>query len=135
MIILKSKKMNEIIERKIEGKVDLHEEKVDFISDAYEKGLRYWKSVVLDSVSTENETRELIELAPKKVILVSGAKNQKLVNTEELIFYLKSWYLEHNPENRTFIPKIQSEEPLFEVITSNLKTFLKSIKDHENMGL
>ena len=52
-----------------------------------------------------------------------------------MIFYLKSRYLERNPENRTFIPNILSKELSFEVITSNLKTFLKSIKDHENMGL
>ena len=115
--------------------VELHQEKVDFINDAYEKGLRYWKRAALESVSTENEARELIELAPRKVILVRKAKNQKLVNIEEIIFYLKSQYLEHNPEDRTFIPDIPSEEPSFEAITDNLKTFSKSIKEHENMGL
>ena len=127
--------MNEIIESRIKVEVELHHEKVNFINDAYEKGLQYWKKVALENVSTENETRRLIQLAPKKVVLVRKAKNQKLVNIEEMIFYLKSQYLEHNPENRTFIPDIPGEEPSFEVITSNLKIFLKSIKDHENMGL
>ena len=69
------------------------------------------------------------------MVLVRKAKNQKLVNIEEIIFYLKSQYLEHNPEDRTFIPDIPSEEPSFEAITDNLKTFSKSIKEHENMGL
>ena len=69
------------------------------------------------------------------MILVRKAKNQKLVNIEEIIFYLKSQYLEHNPEDRTFILDIPSEEPSFEAITDNLKTFSKSIKEHENMGL
>ena len=114
--------------------VELHQEKVDFINDVYEKGLKYWKKVALNSVSTKNETRELIELAPKKVVLVRKAKNQKLINIEEMICYLKSQYLEHNSENRTFIPDIPIEEPSFKVITSNLNFFLKSIKDHKNKG-
>ena len=91
--------------------------------------------MALESVSNENVARELIELALRKVILVSKAKNQKFVNIEEIIFHLKSQYLEHNPEDRTFIPNIPSEEPSFEAITDNLKTFSKSIKEHENMGL
>ena len=36
------KKMNEVRESRIE--VEVHQEKVDFINDAYEKGLRYWKT-------------------------------------------------------------------------------------------
>ena len=81
----------EVTESKIE--VELHQEKVDFINEAYRKGLRYWKRVALESISTENEARELIELAPRKVIFVRKAKNQKLINIEEIIFYfLKSQY-------------------------------------------
>ena len=133
MIDLKRKKMDEVRETKVE--VDWHHEKVDVINDTYEKGLQYWKRAALESVSNENVARESIELAPSKVILVSKAKNQKFVNIEEIIFHLKSQYLEHNPEDRTFIPNIPSEEPSFEAITDNLKTFSKSIKEHENMGL
>ena len=81
--------MDEVTESRIKVEVELHQKKVDFINDAYEKGLQYWKRVALESVSTENETRELIELASRKVILVRKAKNQKLVNIEEIIFYLK----------------------------------------------
>ena len=126
-------KMVEVGESRIE--VEVHQEKVDFINDAYEKGLRYWKRAALESVSTKNETRKLTELAPRKVILVRKAKNQKVINIEEIVFYLKSQYLKHNPQDRTFIPNILSEEPSFEGITGNLKTFSKSIKEHENMGL
>ena len=39
------KKMDEVTENRIE--VELHQEKVDFINDAYEKGLRYWKRAAL----------------------------------------------------------------------------------------
>ena len=37
--------------------VDLSQEKIDFINDAYQKELQHWKNVALESVSTENETR------------------------------------------------------------------------------
>ena len=108
--------------RESRTEVELHQEKVDF-----------YKRCLWESVSTENEARELI--ASEKVILVRKAKNQKFVNIEEIIFYLKSQYLEHNHEDRTFIPNIPSEEPSFEATAGNLKTFSKSIKEHENMGL
>ena len=117
----------------IKVEVELNQEKINFKNDSYEKGLQYWKRIALENVSTENE-RELIELAPKKVILACKEKNQKLVNIEEMIFYLKSRYLEHN-ENKTIIANIRSEEPSFEVITNNLETFLKSRKDQENIVL
>ena len=126
-IVLKRKKMDEVRESRIE--VELHQEKVDFINDASEKGLEYWERAALGSVSTENEATELTELAPRKVILVRKAKNQKFVNIKKIIFHLKSQYLEHNDEDRTFIANIPSEEPSFEAITNNLKTFLKSIKE------
>ena len=40
----------------------------------------------LQSVSTKNEGRELIELAPRKVIFVCKAKNQKFVNIDNFLF-------------------------------------------------
>ena len=117
----------------IKVEVELNQEKINFKNDSYEKGLQYWKRIASENVSTENE-RKLIELEPKKVILACKEKNQKLVNIEEMIFYLKFRYLEHN-ENKTIIANIRSEEPSFEVITNNLETFLKSRKDQENIGL
>ena len=83
--------MDEVTENRIKVtesriEVELHEEKIEFINNAYEKGLRYWKRPALESASTENEDRELIELAPRKVILVSKAKNQKLVNIVNSVF-------------------------------------------------
>ena len=90
-------------------KVEIHQEKVDFINDAYEKELRYWKRAALESVSTENEAKELIDLAPSRVILVRKVKNEKMVNIDEIFFCLKSQYLAHNAKERTFIPNIPSE--------------------------
>ena len=76
-------------------------------------------------------------LAPLRVILVCKVKNEKMVNIDKIIFYLKSQYYAHNDEERTLIPNIPSEENMssFEAITGHLKTFLKSINEDENMGL
>ena len=60
--------MDEVLESRIE--VEIHQEKIDFTNYPYEKELQYWKRVALESVSTENEARELIELAPRTVSLV-----------------------------------------------------------------
>ena len=49
--------MDEVRESRIE--VEINQEKVDFINDAHEKGLKYWKRAALESASTENEAREL----------------------------------------------------------------------------
>ena len=56
---LKTRTGNENTGSRIE--VKLNQEKVDF--DTYEKGLEYKRKVALESVSTENEMRELIELS------------------------------------------------------------------------
>ena len=57
------------------------------------------------------------------------------MNIDEIIFNLKSKYLAHNEEPRSFINDIPREEPSFEAMTSYLKTFLKFIKEDENMSL
>ena len=80
------------LEKLIKIEIDLHKEKVEFINYAFVKISQYQKSAALKGVS-ENETRELIELAPRKVILISKAKKQKFNNIEKMIFYLKSQYL------------------------------------------
>ena len=68
-----------------------------------------------------------------------------MVNIDEIFFYLKSQYLTHNEEQRTFIQNIPSQEnmPSFDYwllinwlpITDYLKTFSKSLKEDENMSL
>ena len=57
------------------------------------------------------------------------------MNIDEIIFYLKLKYSAHNEEPRIFINDIPSEESSFEAIIDYLKTFLKSIKEDENMSL
>ena len=69
--------------------VEIHQEKVDFIDDAYEKELRYWKRATLESVLTKNKAKKLIALAPTRVIFVCKLKNEKIINIDEIIFLSK----------------------------------------------
>ena len=59
--------MNEVrAMNKIE--VDLSQEKIDFINDAYQKELQHQKNVALESVSTENESKQLTDLHPQEIV-------------------------------------------------------------------
>lgn len=49
--------MNEI-------EVNLSQEKIKVINDAYREELQYWEKVAFDSVLTENERKDLTDLAP-----------------------------------------------------------------------
>ena len=100
-----------------EIEVNLSQEKIEFINDAYQKELHYWKKAALESVLTENRRKQLTDLAP-------DAKN-----VHEIILNLNSRYLPHHKEQRTFMQDIPSQEDIssFEAITDYLKTFSKSI--------
>ena len=54
--------------------VELSQEKIDFINEAYQKELRHWKKIALDSVSTENEAKELLDQAPSRVFFIRKEK-------------------------------------------------------------
>ena len=83
--------------------VNLPQEKVDFINDAHQKELQYWKNIALQS-KNENERKELTDLAPLRVFLACKAvvKNDA-TNVNELIFHLKKQYQPHNEEPGAFI--------------------------------
>ena len=119
--------------------LNLSQNKINFINDAHQKELQYWKKVALESVSTENETKELIDLAASRVCSIRKAiiKNAKKVNFDEIIFYSKSRYSSNNRDEITFIQGIPSKGDIssFEGVSENLKTFLKSLKEDENMIL
>ena len=60
-------KMNEVrAMNKIE--VDLSQEKIDFLNDAYQKELQHQKNVALESVSTKNESKQLTDLHPQEIV-------------------------------------------------------------------
>ena len=46
--------------------VNLPQEKIDFINDAHQKELQYWKNIALES-KNKNERKELTDLAPLRV--------------------------------------------------------------------
>ena len=46
--------------------VNLPQEKIDFINDAHQKELKYWRNTALES-KNENERKELADLAPLRV--------------------------------------------------------------------
>ena len=79
--------------------VNLPQEKIDFINDAHQKELEYWKNISLES-KNENERKELTDLASLRVFLGRKAvvKNEATNNVNELIFHLKKQYQPHNEE-------------------------------------
>ena len=83
----------------------------------------------MDRVLNESEEKELIDLTPRRVLLIRKEKIEKTVKIDEIIFCLKSMYSTHNEEPRTFIDDIPTNEPSFEAMTNRLKTFSKCIKD------
>ena len=93
------------------------------------------EKAALDRVLNEREEKELVDLAPPRVLLIRKEKIEKTVNIDEIIFYLKSMYSTHNEEPRTFIDDIPTDEPSFEAMTNHLKTFSECIKDDENVSI
>ena len=122
--------MNEI-------EVNLFQEKIEFINDAYQKELHYWKKGVSGSVLIENGRKHLRALVPPRIFLARKAAIKNVKNVHEIISNLKSQYLLHNEQQRTFIQDIPIQEdiPSFEAITDYLKNFSKSIKEVEKMRL
>ena len=69
--------------------VNLTQEKIDFINDANQKELQYWKNIALAG-KNENERKELTDLAPLRVFLARKdfVKNYATnVKVNELIFH------------------------------------------------
>ena len=67
-----------------------------------------WKDNVLekaalDRVLNERAEKELVDLAPRRILLIRKEKIKKRANTDETIIYLKCMYSTHNEEPRTLI--------------------------------
>ena len=116
-------------------KIEIDQEKMEYVNFAYNEEITYWDKVAFDMVLNEREEKELVDLAPPRVLLIRKEKIEKTVNIDEIIFYLKSMYSTHNEEPRTFIDDIPTDEPSFEAMTNHLKTFSECIKDDENMSI
>ena len=77
---------------------NLPQENIDFINDAHQKELQYWKKIALES-KNEHERKQLTDLWPLRVFLAcKAAVKNDVENVNEIIFYLKDQYLPHNEE-------------------------------------
>ena len=100
---------------------------MEYINFAYNEEIK----AALVRVLNEREEKELLDLAPRRVLLVLKEKLEKIVNIDGIIFYLKSMYSTHNEEPRSFTDDIPTNESSLEAMTNYLKTF---VKDDENMS-
>ena len=60
-----STKMDEVRTKKI--KIEVNQEKKDYINYAFSEEIKYWKKAALERVSTESEEKELVDLAPLRI--------------------------------------------------------------------
>ena len=51
-------------------KIEVNQDKIDYVNYAYSKEVTYQRKAVLERVSTESEEKELIDLASSKVSLI-----------------------------------------------------------------
>ena len=116
-------------------KIEIDQEKMEYKNSTYNEEITYWKKAALARLLNESDEKELVDLAPPRVLLIRKEKIEKTVNIDEIIFYLKSMYSTHNEEPRTFIDDIPTDEPSFEAMTNHLKTFSECIKDDENVSI
>ena len=73
-------------------KIEMDQEKMEYMNFAYNEEIIYWKKAALDRILNEREEKELVDLAPPKVLLIRKEKIEKIVNIDEIIFYLESMY-------------------------------------------
>ena len=73
-------------------KIEMDQEKMEYMNFAYNEEITYWKKAALDRVLNEREEKELVDLAPPKVLLIRKEKIEKIVNIDKIIFYLESMY-------------------------------------------
>ena len=73
-------------------KIEMDQEKIEYMNFAYNEEIIYWKKAALDRILNEREENKLVDLAPPKVLLIRKEKIEKIVNIDEIIFYLESMY-------------------------------------------
>ena len=64
----------EVKTKKIETEVN--QGKMDYINYAYNEEIIYWKEAALARVLNESEEKELIDLAPSRVLLIRKEKSE-----------------------------------------------------------
>ena len=74
--------MDEVRTKNIETEVN--QEKIDYISYAYNEEIAYWKKGALARVLNESKEKELADLAPSRVLLIRKEKSEKTVNIDQI---------------------------------------------------
>ena len=110
-------------------KIEIDQEKMEHKNSTYNEEITYWKKAALARLLNESDEKELVDLAPPRVLLIRKEKIEKTVNIDEIIFYLKSMYSTRRAKNFYWW---WTEEPSFEAMTNRLKTFSE---DDENISL
>ena len=110
-------------------KIEIDQEKMEYKNSTYNEEITYWKKAALARLLNESDEKELVDLAPPRVLLIRKEKIEKTVNIDEIIFYLKSMYSTRRAKNFYWW---WTEEPSFEAMTNRLKTFSE---DDENISL
>ena len=80
----RAKKMHETEVRT--RKIEIDQEKMEYINFADNDEITYWKKAALDRVLKEREEKELVDLASPRVLLIRKEKIEKIVNIDEIIF-------------------------------------------------
>ena len=73
----------------VRTRIEIDQENMEYINFAYNEEITYCKKAALDRVLNEREEKELVDLAPPRVLLIRKEKIEKTVNIDEIIFYLK----------------------------------------------
>ena len=92
-------------------RTEIDHKKMEYMNFAHNEEITYWKKAALDGVLNEREEKELVDLAPPRVLLIRKENIEKTVNINEIIFYLE------------YIDDIPTDEPSFEAMTNRLKIF------------
>ena len=82
-------------------RTEIDHKKMEYMNFAHNEEITYWKKAALDGVLNEREEKELVDLAPPRVLLIRKENIEKTVNINEIIFYLEYMYSTHNEEPRT----------------------------------
>ena len=73
-------------------KIEIDQEKMEYKNSTYNEEITYWKKAALARLLNESDEKELVDLAPPRVLLIRKDKIEKAANIDETIFYLKSVY-------------------------------------------
>ena len=58
-------------------KIEIDQEKMEYKNSTYNEEITYWKKAALARLLNESDEKELVDLAPPRVLLIRNEKNRK----------------------------------------------------------